>query len=120
MEKIEIILKIFSTLILLLIVVIYFTITKKKYIDKILNLLFVYRFSLNMNYGQINAMYFLFRLITGFIGMLLIVYLKLAITGTLNILVYNPKNFQYNYYGSCYYHDFFSMVILIMDLLICY
>ena len=70
--------------------VIYFTIEKTKiYVNKILNILSIYRF-FNTNYDQISSMYFLFGLITGFIGMLSTVYLKLSITGTFDIFTYNP------------------------------
>ena len=77
--------KIFSIIVLVLLTVAFFTVVKREIMGVIQR-----KKALNVNYDQISSLYFLFSLITSFIGMLITVYLKLAITGTFDIFIYNP------------------------------
>jgi cytochrome c oxidase subunit 1 len=55
---------------------------------------FLKRWFFPTNHKEIGTLYFFFSLITGFIGILSSVYLKLAITGKFAIFTYNPKMFN--------------------------
>lgn len=86
----------------------------KMYVNNILNILSNYKF-FNTNYDQISSMYFFFGLITGIVGILSTVYLKLSITKTFDIFTYYPE--FYNIILTT--HSIITLFFFSMAILIC-